>query len=243
MMYATSEQRSILFSAVARFDHGDSVYDMLAGIANGFGLPAATLLLMPSRTDSSLADLVLETTIGIDFWRGVDAVQGLRKCRLFCAARNSIVPVTWSIEEMQRQRDLTADGDLPIIPHYKEFGISRGIIFPLTSLDGIRHALRFDGNRGPITQAETNDLAMLAAHVMQVHDRDRHPELNTSMLTDREIEVIRWSATGKTSLEIAAIMSLSDHTVNAYMNNALRKMKCVNRTQLVAKALRMRIIS
>ncbi len=56
----------------------------------------------------------------------------------------------------------------------------------------------------------------------------------------------KWSAgtaQGKTSLEIGQILSLSDHTVNAYMTNAIRKLDCVNRTQLVAKAIRMKIIS
>ncbi len=55
--------------------------------------------------------------------------------------------------------------------------------------------------------------------------------------------MLRWTAQGKTSLEIGQILSLSDHTVNAYMTNAIRKLDCVNRTQLVAKAIRMKIIS
>ena len=62
-------------------------------------------------------------------------------------------------------------------------------------------------------------------------------------LSARELEVVRWTAQGKTSLEIGQILSLSDHTVNAYMTNAIRKLDCVNRTQLVAKAIRMKIIS
>ena len=59
----------------------------------------------------------------------------------------------------------------------------------------------------------------------------------------RELEVVRWTAQGKTSVEIGRILSLSDHTVNAHMTNAIKKMDCVNRTQLVAKAIRLGLIN
>ena len=62
-------------------------------------------------------------------------------------------------------------------------------------------------------------------------------------LTPRELEAIHWVANGKTSSEIALILSLSEHTVNTYVNNAIRKLDCVNRTHLVAKALRLRLIT
>ena len=66
---------------------------------------------------------------------------------------------------------------------------------------------------------------------------------NTSHdLNDREIECLRWAAAGKTSSEIATIVSLSEHTINHYLNSSCRKMDCVNRTQAVAKAIRHRMI-
>ena len=61
-------------------------------------------------------------------------------------------------------------------------------------------------------------------------------------LSSRELEVIKWTAEGKTSHEIGRILNLSDHTINAYLANAIRKMECVNRAQLVAKAIRLKLI-
>ncbi|MNL83451.1 Regulatory protein SdiA [compost metagenome] len=55
--------------------------------------------------------------------------------------------------------------------------------------------------------------------------------------------MVRWTAQGKTSAEIGQILTLSDHTVNAYMTNAIKKLDCVNRTQLVAKAIRLKLIN
>ena len=63
------------------------------------------------------------------------------------------------------------------------------------------------------------------------------------MLTDREVECLSWTAAGKTSLEIAEILGLSEHTVNHYLNQVTRKLEAVNRTQAVVKAIRRGLIS
>ncbi|MFP3803129.1 response regulator transcription factor, partial [Paraburkholderia sp. SIMBA_027] len=53
---------------------------------------------------------------------------------------------------------------------------------------------------------------------------------------------LNWTAAGKTSAEIADILGLSEHTVNHYLNRATKKLDTVNRTQAVAKALRIGLI-
>ena len=50
------------------------------------------------------------------------------------------------------------------------------------------------------------------------------------------------TAAGKTSVEIAEILTLSEHTINHYLNRATKKLDAVNRTQAVAKALRLGLI-
>lgn len=55
-------------------------------------------------------------------------------------------------------------------------------------------------------------------------------------LTVREIEVLRWSADGKTSGEISAIMAVSESTVNFHMKNAVAKLQTANKTSAVARA-------
>lgn len=63
-----------------------------------------------------------------------------------------------------------------------------------------------------------------------------------SNISQRESEVLQWIAEGKTSAEIATIMSLSEHTVNHYAMLAVQKLECVNRTQAVVRALRLGLI-
>ena len=55
-------------------------------------------------------------------------------------------------------------------------------------------------------------------------------------LSPREIDVLRWTAEGKTSAEIALIMNLSERTVNFHVNNAVAKLDASNKTAATIKA-------
>lgn len=54
-------------------------------------------------------------------------------------------------------------------------------------------------------------------------------------LTSREAEVFELVVRGRSNSEIAADLYVSESTVKFHVRNALRKTKCVNRTELVAK--------
>jgi DNA-binding CsgD family transcriptional regulator len=55
-------------------------------------------------------------------------------------------------------------------------------------------------------------------------------------LNDREIEALMWAARGKTSEEVAVIMSISERTVNFHLNNARDKLGVTTRIQAAVKA-------
>ncbi|MGR8929134.1 MAG: LuxR family transcriptional regulator [Gammaproteobacteria bacterium] len=55
-------------------------------------------------------------------------------------------------------------------------------------------------------------------------------------LTNREIAVLRWTADGKTSAEIAGILNISERTVNFHINNATIKLNAANKTAAAVKA-------
>lgn len=56
-------------------------------------------------------------------------------------------------------------------------------------------------------------------------------------LTTREIEVLRWSAAGKTAESIGKILGITERTVTFHVTSALHKLDVTNKTQAVAKAL------
>lgn len=57
-------------------------------------------------------------------------------------------------------------------------------------------------------------------------------------LTHREVEVLRWSAEGKTAAEVAQILDVKLRTVNFHIGSAMRKMGVKNKTCAVVRAAR-----
>lgn len=55
-------------------------------------------------------------------------------------------------------------------------------------------------------------------------------------LSSREVEVLRWTAEGKTSSEVSEILHISERTVNFHVNNALEKLGAANKTAAAIKA-------
>jgi DNA-binding CsgD family transcriptional regulator len=239
----TLEQQQ-MYSAISEGPSKPDLAQNLFRIGRMFDFACSTFMVMPSKTDVSVATLIIETNAAPDFYSQLDEIRPPKDCYVYDAARCTVLPLDWSAEQIERQCHLINSSPPPSLKHYVDHGLTGGLLIPLSSLDGSRHIIRFDGDREPLEQIEINDLTMLALHFFQSYDRNRYPLTdNPCGLTERELEIVRWTARGKTSAEIGVIMALSDHTVNAYMNNAVKKLDCVNRTQLVAKALRMRVIS
>lgn len=57
-------------------------------------------------------------------------------------------------------------------------------------------------------------------------------------LTTREIEVLKWIATGKSDWQIGQILKISDKTVNFHVENMKRKCGVSTRIQVVVRAVR-----
>jgi NarL family two-component system response regulator LiaR len=68
--------------------------------------------------------------------------------------------------------------------------------------------------------------------------RSLEPESNNaaSLLTDREVDVLRCVAQGYSNKQIAAKLSVSTTTVRTHVSNLLRKLNLENRTQLALYA-------
>jgi DNA-binding CsgD family transcriptional regulator len=62
--------------------------------------------------------------------------------------------------------------------------------------------------------------------------------IDIRQLSQRERDMLWWTAEGKTTKEIALILGLSDRTVRFYIENAMTKLRCHSKAQCVAKAIR-----
>lgn len=66
---------------------------------------------------------------------------------------------------------------------------------------------------------------------------------DTVWLSQRERQCLEWAAAGKTDWEIGQILSLSEKTVNVYINRAKTKFGVKTRAQAILKAARVRAIT
>lgn len=74
-----------------------------------------------------------------------------------------------------------------------------------------------------------------------VYQSDLRAKLNPN-LTDRELEVLRWSADGKSAGEIADILIISKFTVDFHIKNAVQKLQTANKTAAVVRAVMMGLL-
>ena len=85
----------------------------------------------------------------------------------------------------------------------------------------------------------SKDLMMLAFHfhdwVLRTEGPPRVDPVDS--LTTRERDCLRWRALGKTDLEIALILGITAGTVKFHLVNSRSKLRAINTTQAVAKAV------
>lgn len=92
------------------------------------------------------------------------------------------------------------------------------------------------------TAIDERQIGNLLLAAMGAIDRFSTVSAGRPSLSLRELECLSWSAGGKSSDEIAVILSLSAHTVNTYLKTAMQKLACVTRTQAVAAAVKLGLI-
>lgn len=238
----TLERQSILNSEISAADSQIGITAALKRVAHEFSFSHVTLQKAQGREDVALSRLIVATTLPAEYVAEFDRAKLLHKCPVAPMIAESALPFSWSIDDKDPLRGLNFAKQL--LDLQRRFRIPTHVAMGLNSVDGDRFVLDFAGVRPILRQAELNEIGMLSLHAFDVFDRIRRASnAATSIpLTSRELEVVRWTAQGKTSVEIGRILSLSDHTVNAYMTNAIKKLDCVNRTQLVAKAIRLKLI-
>ncbi|MBZ9791308.1 LuxR family transcriptional regulator [Rhizobium sp. 3T7] len=241
MSYMTTSERQLSLATEISTVHTKAEFaQILVRVARAYGFRHVTLMLAPAPESVLLKSLLIETSLPSAYLNQFDRARIMRFPLLSTGMGDSALPRSWSLSD-----NSSAD----VFPHelsklLQDFGIPTGVAVPAYTRDGERILFWLAGDRPVLGQTELNELAMVALHLLDAYNRTKQSKVwEHTPLSAREREVVRWTAQGKTSIEIGQILSLSDHTVNAYMTSAIKKLDCVNRTQLVAKAIRMKLIN
>jgi DNA-binding CsgD family transcriptional regulator len=131
------------------------------------------------------------------------------------------------------------------------FGYRVGVGVALHLPGGLHFMIGVDRDQPlPVDAAErrrlAGDLCLFAAFAHETAielllPKQRKPEAG-GLLSARELEVLRWTADGKTAWELGRILGISEQTVARHVSSAAQKLGCVNKVQAVAKALRLGLV-
>lgn len=211
----------------------------LQRVARAFGYSHVTLLKLRGGHGAFGSPTVLESDLPASVLNVMTRDRTLAECPVIQRGASSMLPQYWSL----RDQDMSPVAFAETWASLGAIGVHSGLMVPVGGMNGNRHLVNFAGDCEALSQSSLNELCMIALHALEVYDTlCRGGVKGRSPLTKRQLDVVRWTAQGKTSVEIADLLSISEHTVNAYMNQAMRKLDCVNRTQLVAKTIRLRLI-
>lgn len=83
-------------------------------------------------------------------------------------------------------------------------------------------------------------LEMSSLALLRVEDEMVMPR--AMKFSKRELEILQWTAEGKTSAEISMILSISENTVNFHQKNMQKKFDAPNKTQIACYAVAIGLI-
>jgi LuxR family transcriptional regulator len=150
----------------------------------------------------------------------------------------SLMPLVWTDEVFAETRDFWEDA--------RGQGLRYGWAQPCRDPSGVAGMLTVARSNEPLSDSELKlkvprllwmtQVAHLAMSKLVVHRILPETQLRFSR---REIAVMRWTAEGKTSGEIADILRITERTVNFHIGNVTTKLNVANKT---AAAIRMAVM-
>lgn len=226
---------------VANLNTQFDIFRFLKKLTEAWGLKAFMVVHLPSHIALELSQYTVINNWPTELLHQYDHEGLLARSNVMRALKQSSTPFVVDPNFLRSGHD-EVRGNF-IVDLFSRFEMSTALWCPLQDSTGQRGAISFHGNNIDFPPKHIAEIAYVSAHVFSQLAYVR--SLDTRIpgtLTDREIDCLNWTAAGKTSAEIADILNLSEHTVNHYLNRATKKLDTVNRTQAVAKALRVGLI-
>lgn len=214
------------------------VFRFMKRLSETYRQRAFMVMHLPAATAVDLSGNTIITNWPAELLTAFDQAKMLANSTLLRKLRRTTTPFVYDLEQVTK-----ASGNVSVKELFERFSIVRGAFFPVSDIAGNRGVVSVLGDGPAFSRQQMMELLYAAAHVFERLTDIRSIDVRvTEQLSDREIDCLNWTSAGKTSSEIAGILGLSEHTVNHYLNRAAKKLDTVNRTQAVAKALRVGLI-
>jgi DNA-binding NarL/FixJ family response regulator len=177
---------------------------------------------------------------------GAEAVRGVAALAPDVVLLDLEMPEVDGVEVLRRLRDAGSDVAVIVLTAFdtdeRILGAvragARGYLLKGAPRDQIFSAIRVVNVGGSLLQP------LVAAKVLRhLSDGGHRTPPRTTSPTDREHEVLRWMARGKSNKEIARALGISERTVKFHVGSILDKLGAENRTDAVRIAAREGLIT
>lgn len=155
-----------------------------------------------------------------------------------------VMPGIDGVETTRRVKDVSPSTRIIVLTSFAD----DNKVFPAIKAGAISYLLKDispEDLAHAIRAAQRNEAVLhpeVAAKLMQEFSTPRSTETPLEQLTDREMDVLRLIARGRSNKEIADALVISEKTVKTHVSNILSKLHLADRTQAAIYALRQRLV-
>ena len=166
-------------------------------------------------------------------------------------ATQHMTPFNWSSNRFANLKTQLSPKELQMSHDALDYGLSHVFNAPFVNKNGDCGLVRFINLDGKSSldedsrqqQSKTPELYYLASYVYESLSRLLKAQKTHNILSEREKDILLWTAIGKNPAHIAGNFNISENTVCKHLCNIRRKFEVRNTTHAVAKAISMQIIS
>lgn len=129
----------------------------------------------------------------------------------------------------------------------KSYGFRSGISQSMRDVSGLTHLVilvcsdLMSAEKVESIELEVSHLMLAVQEVLEAFYLQAKSNKYTA-LSERELEVLRWAACGKTADETATILGLSERTINYHLGNCAAKLGVRTKTQALLKAVTLNVL-
>ncbi len=148
----------------------------------------------------------------------------------------SSTPIIWSDELFSTTRNLWEEA--------RSYGLNVGWAQSVHETNGGVGMLSLSRSHDELSERELADLKIKMSWLAQTTHLGISQNLLKNLLPDprmqltkREVEILRWTAVGRTACDISEILNISERTVNFHISNAITKLDASNKLAATVKAV------
>jgi LuxR family transcriptional regulator, quorum-sensing system regulator BjaR1 len=228
---------------LGRLTTPESIVARLADYLSRYGFTSFLMTGLPSQQQRVEPHILLNGWT--DGWldRYVKASHYLHDpCVRHCFA--TIEPFVWSEIPAQLLETKKAQ---QVMDEAKEFGHAEGLCVPLHDVYGSQAVVTMAGRHVELPPGARRMVHLASLYAYGAAERTLRTSGYAALgqegrLTERERDVVRWMAEGKTFWEISVILGITESTVNDHMRKIRQKLGTRNAAHTVTEAIRRREI-